>query len=196
MLHSRLTPFATRGLQALALSLLFSASLLPTAALARIPVPGTPDAQTVTKQSSATTATSSTATKAVKKTPAKAKAKAKTKTSKKHKHKHAAAQAPVEAEGTSLGTGTASYYHSNLRGRETASGSHYEPAELTAAHRTLPFGSRVRLTNLRNGKSVTVTITDRGPFCTKRVIDVSYAAAKQLGMVHQGMVKVKLVLLN
>lgn len=180
MLHSRLTPFVARGMQALALSLLFSASLFPSAALARIPgtapVPGTPEAQKTGDKKPAT--------------PAKAK------TSKKHKHKHAAAQAPAEVEGTALGVGTASYYHSNLRGRETASGTHYEPVELTAAHRSLPFGSRVRLTNLRNGKSVIVTITDRGPFRTKRVIDVSYAAAKQLGMLHQGMVKVKLVLLN
>lgn len=85
--------------------------------------------------------------------------------------------------------GRASWY--KLSGR-TASGERNNPAALTAAHRSLPFGTRVRVENLRNGKFVVVRINDRGPFVGGRVIDVSRAAAQQLGMVSSGTAKVRL----
>ncbi len=94
---------------------------------------------------------------------------------------------PAEA-GTQCGG--ASWY--KLSGR-TASGERNNPAALTAAHRSLPFGTRVRVENLRNGKFVVVRINDRGPFIGGRVIDVSKAAAQQLGMVSSGTAKVRLV---
>lgn len=86
--------------------------------------------------------------------------------------------------------GRASWY--KLSGR-TASGERNNPAALTAAHRSLPFGTRVRVENLRNGKFVVVRINDRGPFVGGRVIDVSRAAAQQLGMVSSGTAKVRVV---
>lgn len=72
----------------------------------------------------------------------------------------------------------------------TASGERMNPAAMTAAHRTLPFGSRVRVTNLRNGRTVTVRINDRGPFIKGRVIDLSKAAARKLGFIRAGHTKV------
>ena len=92
--------------------------------------------------------------------------------------------------------GIASYYADSLHGRTTASGERYDKQELTAAHRTLPFGSRVRVTNLSNGKSVVVRINDRGPFAGKRVIDLSYAAAKELQFLGKGTTKVRLEVLG
>jgi rare lipoprotein A len=85
--------------------------------------------------------------------------------------------------------GVASFYR---HGSRTASGEKFNPSELTAAHRTLPFGTRVRVTNVNNGESVTVRVNDRGPFIKGRVIDVSHAAAESLGMVGRGVAKVKL----
>ena len=79
-------------------------------------------------------------------------------------------------------TGHAAYYG----GGRTASGERSGPNELTAAHRTLPFGTRVLVTNMRNGRSVTVRINDRGPFNRGRIIDVSTAAARELGMIGSG----------
>ncbi len=92
--------------------------------------------------------------------------------------------------------GTASYYANALHGKRTASGSRYNRRRLTAAHRTLPFGTRVRVTNLRNDRSVVVQITDRGPYTEGRIIDVSYAAAKRLDMVKQGTTRVRLTILS
>jgi rare lipoprotein A len=83
----------------------------------------------------------------------------------------------------------ASFYS---HGNRTASGERFDPNELTAAHRTLPFGTKVRVTNLANGQSVTVRVNDRGPFVPGRVVDVSHGAAQSLGMVGQGVAKVKL----
>ena len=77
-------------------------------------------------------------------------------------------------------------------GSKTASGEKFDGHELTAAHRTLPFGTQVRVTNVSNGRSVTVRINDRGPFVRGRVVDVSYLAAKTLGMTGRGIAKVKL----
>ncbi|HZO47082.1 MAG TPA: septal ring lytic transglycosylase RlpA family protein [Xanthobacteraceae bacterium] len=85
--------------------------------------------------------------------------------------------------------GLASFYK---QGQKTASGERFNPNELTAAHRTLPFGTRVRVTNVATGKTVTVRVNDRGPFIDGRVIDVSHSAAESLGMVGQGVAKVKL----
>ncbi len=95
---------------------------------------------------------------------------------------------PVEAEeaGRSLGTGIVSYYGRQFHGRPTASGERFDMNAMTAAHKTLPFGSKVRLTNPSNGRTVTVRINDRGPFVRGRMIDVSRAAAEQLGIVGRG----------
>jgi rare lipoprotein A len=87
------------------------------------------------------------------------------------------------------GEGLASFYGSS---QQTASGERFNPRAMTAAHRTLPFGTKVRVTNVRSGRSVTVRINDRGPFVHGRVIDVSQAAAEELGIVGRGIAKVKL----
>lgn len=92
--------------------------------------------------------------------------------------------------------GTASYYARKHDGRTTASGSTYDETRLTAAHRTLPFGARVRVTNLENDLSVVVTITDRGPFARGRIIDVSRRAARKLGLLSAGIARVRLEVLS
>ena len=89
-------------------------------------------------------------------------------------------------------SGVASYYAHKYHGRKTASGERFDMNDMTAAHKTLPFGTRVRVTNLGNGKSVTVRINDRGPFVKGRVIDLSLAAAKKLDMVNAGLAQVRL----
>ena len=101
----------------------------------------------------------------------------------------------VEAEEQQIGEGMASYYGSAFTGRPTASGERFNPGQLTAAHRTLPFGSQVRVTHQRTGQSVVVRINDRGPFHGSRVIDVSEAAARQLGLIGPGTGKVSLSLI-
>jgi rare lipoprotein A len=85
--------------------------------------------------------------------------------------------------------GIASYY---WQGTKTASGEKFNTNDLTAAHPTLPFGTKLRVTNVSSGQSVTVRVNDRGPFVRGRVVDVSYAAAETLGMVGGGIAKVKL----
>ena len=85
--------------------------------------------------------------------------------------------------------GVASFY--KYEGR-TANGEQFNPRELTAAHRTLPFGTRLRVTDVATGQSVTVRVNDRGPFIPGRVVDVSHSAAQVLGMVDRGIAKVKL----
>ncbi len=99
------------------------------------------------------------------------------------------------AEATEIDGGTASYYGRELAGNRTANGERFDPGQLTAAHRTLPFGSLVRVTNMANGDSVVVRINDRGPFHRGRVIDVSHAAAREIGMHRSGTARVKLALL-
>ena len=84
--------------------------------------------------------------------------------------------------------GLASYYKS---GKKTANGERFNPNGLTAAHRTLPFGTKVRVTNLRNGKSVVVRINDRGPFIRGRIIDLSLGAARLVELTRTGVSKVK-----
>lgn len=105
------------------------------------------------------------------------------------------AAAPSAPQETILGRGSASYYAAKFNGRRTASGERFDNSEYTAAHRTLPFGSRVRLTNTANGKSVIVRINDRGPFSPGRVIDISRAAADDLGLIARGHGTVELALI-
>lgn len=88
--------------------------------------------------------------------------------------------------------GVASYYAHEFHGRRTASGERFDMRAMTAAHATLPFGTRVRVTNLDNGKEVEVRINDRGPFRKERIIDLSLAAARKLGMVGPGTARVRL----
>ena len=89
-------------------------------------------------------------------------------------------------------TGMASWYGKKFHGRKTANGERYNMNALTAAHRTLPFGTVVRVTNLDNGRSVVVRINDRGPFKKGRIIDLSRKAARELDMIGPGVVKVRL----
>lgn len=97
---------------------------------------------------------------------------------------------------TDLGTGVASYYGREFMGSRTASGEKFDPTAFTAAHRSAKFGSRIKVTNLSNGKDVTVRINDRGPWSKGRIIDISYAAAKEIGMHRSGTARVKLTLLD
>jgi len=98
-----------------------------------------------------------------------------------------AAIAPApEAASRALGSGVASYYADRFNGQRTASGERFNNTEFTAAHRTLPFGSRVRVINPNSGASVVVRINDRGPFTRGRMIDLSRAAAEQVGIVRAG----------
>src|SRR5262245_3507324 len=102
---------------------------------------------------------------------------------------------PVSAQtGTqpSAQIGTASWYGRWHHGRETASGEVFDMYGLTAAHRTLPLGSRVLVTAVETGRSVVVTITDRGPYVEGRIIDLSYAAARRLAAVERGVIPVRL----
>ena len=94
-----------------------------------------------------------------------------------------------------LGSGEASYYGAAFAGRPTANGERFNPAEMTAAHRTLPFGSMLRVTNTSNGRSVIVRVNDRGPYAHNRVIDLSKGAAQHIGMVQSGTANVKLELI-
>lgn len=101
------------------------------------------------------------------------------------------ASAPQESI---LGKGSASYYAARFQGRRTASGEAFDNRAMTAAHRTLPFGSLVRVTNPATGASVVVRINDRGPFSPARMIDVSRAAAEELGLIAPGHATVELAL--
>jgi rare lipoprotein A len=104
--------------------------------------------------------------------------------------KHTPFASPKDAGKTELAShGVASFY---TAGTQTANGEKFNTHELTAAHRTLPFGTRLRVTNVASGRSVTVRVNDRGPFIPGRVVDVSYSAAETLGMVGEGIAKVRL----
>ncbi len=92
----------------------------------------------------------------------------------------------IDAESRAIGGGMASYYGAGFAGHPTASGERFNPSALTAAHRTLPFGTRLKVTNPRNGRSVVVRINDRGPFHRSRVIDLSQEAARQIDLIQQG----------
>jgi rare lipoprotein A len=102
------------------------------------------------------------------------------------------ASAAAAAPASSGQTGLAAVYSDRLNGRKTASGARYDRNKLTAAHKTLPFGTRVKVMNTRNGKSVELVINDRGPREANRILDLSPAAADALGIPHKGLAEVKL----
>lgn len=92
--------------------------------------------------------------------------------------------------------GIASYYHDSLHGNKTASGEVYNKKIVSAAHKSLPLGTKVRVTKLSNGKSIIVKINDRGPFVKGRIIDLSRRAARALGIIKSGLAKVKIEVLS
>jgi rare lipoprotein A len=109
------------------------------------------------------------------------------------------APTPPSSDDTSISTqqrGRISMYGDEFAGKKTASGKLFDPAALTMAHRTLPFGTRVRVTNLENQRSVEVVVNDRGPFVSGRIADLSEAAARRIGMVAHGVVEALLEILK
>lgn len=108
----------------------------------------------------------------------------------------AAASTSFVAPATAQSVGHASYYGKELAGRKTASGERFNPGGLTAAHRSLPFGTQLKLTNKQNGRSVVVRVNDRGPFVRGRVIDVSFGAAQALGFAGRGVTQLLIEPLN
>lgn len=102
----------------------------------------------------------------------------------------------LKESGKTYQNGVASWYGPKFHGRQTANGERYDMNKLTAAHRTLPFNTYVRVLNRDNGREVTVRINDRGPFAKGRVIDLSRAAAKKIGMIGPGTARVSLVVLS
>ena len=98
---------------------------------------------------------------------------------------------PVSAQQKQVGK--ASYYGNRFHGRRTSDGSRYHRDSLTCAHRTLPFGTLLKVRNVKNGKEVVVRVTDRGPFSHGRIVDLSYAAARELGMIAAGVASVETV---
>lgn len=111
-----------------------------------------------------------------------------------NKH-HTKKRRRVAARGRSF-RGIASFYGAYFAGKKTASGERFNPSRMTAAHRSLPFGTRVRVTNMRNGRSVVVKINDRGPFIRGRVIDLSKGAARVIRMVGRGIAPVRVEVLG
>ena len=93
-------------------------------------------------------------------------------------------------------TGKASFYADKFEGVQTASGEKYKRKKLTGAHKTLPFGTKVRITNLQNNKTVEIVINDRGPYVDGRIVDVSKAAAEKLGFINQGIAEVRLEVID
>ena len=90
-------------------------------------------------------------------------------------------------------TGKASFYADKFKGRKTASGDIFRQNKKTAAHKTLPFGTKVKVTNLTNGKTIKVRVNDRGPFVAGRIIDLSKKAARKLNMVNAGVANVEII---
>jgi rare lipoprotein A len=103
--------------------------------------------------------------------------------------RHTPSARKTAANATTASHGVASFY---TEGTKTASGEKFNTMDMTAAHPTLPFGTKLRVTNVTTGQAVTVRVNDRGPFVQGRVVDVSYSAADALGMVGKGLAKVKL----
>lgn len=93
-------------------------------------------------------------------------------------------------------TGNASYYSNSLKGRKTSDGSRYHPDSMTCAHKTLPFGTLLLVTNPKNGNRVILKVTDRGPHSRSRLIDVSYGAARELDIISAGIAKVEIKLID
>lgn len=106
-----------------------------------------------------------------------------------------AGTALAAAQNVTTFSGKAAYYDPDYKGR-TASGEPYDNAKFTAAHKTLPFGTRVRVTDSRTGRSTIVVINDRGPFNPGRVIDLSLAAAREIGMIKRGIIAVRATVLS
>jgi rare lipoprotein A len=104
--------------------------------------------------------------------------------------------APARPSAAGVQTGKASWYGDAHQGKKTANGELYDMHTLTAAHRTLPFGTRLRVTNVDNGRSVVVRVNDRGPFAPGRLIDVSRAAALELGVLGAGLFAVRVEILE
>jgi rare lipoprotein A len=113
-----------------------------------------------------------------------------------NKKELSSAQPQANSDKVLVAVGKASYYGHGFNGNKTASGEQFDKKEFTAAHRSLPFGTIVRVTNLNNGKMVFVKINDRGPFIKSRIIDLSRAAAMQLGLVDNGIGSVKIEAYN
>jgi len=107
----------------------------------------------------------------------------------------ASASAFAKAEPAGVTRGKLSWYGRRFAGQPTASGESFDPEALTMAHRSLPFGTRVRVTNRKNGKSVVVRVNDRGPATPGRIGDLSLAAARQLGMLRRGVIDGRLEVL-
>lgn len=93
-------------------------------------------------------------------------------------------------------TGQASYYGNEFHGRKTANGERFDQGKLTAAHRSLPFGTRVKVTNTQNGKTVVVRVNDRGPFVKGRIIDLSSSAFKSIASLNAGVVPVRIQVMD
>jgi rare lipoprotein A len=108
------------------------------------------------------------------------------------KHNYSSTNNNFSSKKNSSQTGNASYYADKFNGRSTANGERFSNSAFTAAHRKLPFGTQVKVTNLTNGKTVIVRVNDRGPFSGNRIIDLSKAAAQQIDMVRAGVAKVKI----
>ena len=104
--------------------------------------------------------------------------------------------AAAQDKGVQTISGPASWYGPGFHGRQTANGERYDQNGLTAAHKTLPFGTKVRVTNNKNGKSVVVRINDRGPYHGNRVIDLSKGAAQAVGLTSSGVAPVKIEVLG
>lgn len=104
----------------------------------------------------------------------------------------AATAAPAKASNAESSEGKVAYYGRKFAGRKTASGERFDPNAMTMAHKTLPFGSKVRVTNLKNNKSVVVRVNDRGPTSPELVGDLSHAAARKIGMLRSGVVDARL----
>ena len=102
---------------------------------------------------------------------------------------------PIYAKGKKVQIGRGSWYGKKFQGKLTANGEHYNMYDFTAAHRTFPFNSMVKVTNIKNGRSVIVRVNDRGPYHGGRIIDLSYLAAKKLGYLKKGVAKLKIQLL-
>ena len=103
---------------------------------------------------------------------------------------------PVEHEEANFLEGMASYYGDEFQGRLTSNGEVFDQSLLTAAHRSLPFGTVLKVTNMRNGRSVVVRVNDRGPFAPGRILDLSRGAAERIDMLRDGVARVSIAVLN
>lgn len=108
------------------------------------------------------------------------------------RHSNAKSETAAEAQDGKPQVGIASWYGKDFNKQKTASGEKFSPNLPTAAHRTLPIGTHVKVTNLKTGQSTTVRVNDRGPYKKGRVIDLSQSAAKEIGLAHKGVAKVKI----